>query len=181
MAKTGDLVVALLVYTMRFIEEGETEVVMRMGFGPAEVAELSALKLAEVQRIGQLRTRWVDIKLDRKAFAAAIRRIRMDRDSGDWEHVLIRADAPFEMMRRLFGTSNREYTKKRHLFAVSSVGRPAEPDQETLVKLWRLLRARMKQSPNGSLTPHDYVEISEESGATLRAVWRQAKQLDSMG
>ena len=178
MAKTGDLVVAVLVYTMRCIEDGDLEVLIKMGFGPAEIAELSELKFADVQRIGRLRSHCLDIKLDKQAFATMIRRIRMDGQSGEWEHVLIRADAPFDMMRRLFGTSNREYTKKRHLFAVSSVGRPTEPDEEMAIKLWHLLTNRIKQTQDGSLTPHDYLLICEESGASLRTVWREAKRLD---
>ena len=179
MAKTGDLVVAILVYVMRCIEDGDVEVLTKMGFGAAEIAELSELKFADVQRIGRLRSHCLDIKLDKQAFATMIRRIRMDRNHGEWEHVLIRADAPFDMMQRLFGTSNRDYTKKRHLFAVSSTAGSTKPtDDEMAIRLWHLLTDRIRRSDDGQLTPHDYLLICEESGASLRTVWREARRLD---
>ena len=180
LAKTGDLVIAVLVYAMRCLEDGDVDVLVKMGFGPAEIAELSELKFADVQSIGRLRSHCLDIKLDKEAFATMIRRIRMDGECGEWENVLLRADAPFDMMWRLFGTRQREYTKKRYLFQVSSPGRPwpPNPDEELVVELRRLITDRIGRVPGGCLTPHDYLLICEESRVPLRTVWREAKKLN---
>ena len=73
-----------------------------MGFGPEEVEELSALRLSDIQRIERLKAH-LDIKVDKEAFADLIRHIRAERRSTEREHEFIRADAPLDMMRRLFG------------------------------------------------------------------------------
>ena len=176
MDKAGDFVVALVIYLMRCIEDGDTETLGRMGFGPEEVEELSALRLSDIQRIERLKAH-LDIKVDRDAFAELIRHIRAERRSTEREHEFIRADAPLDMMRRLFGTTNREYTKLRHLYAVSSVGRPRDPSEEQEGKLWRMLTAGLSRARDGVLSPGEYLAISRECGTPLRTVWRQSKRL----
>ena len=44
MKKAGDFAVALVIYVMRCIKDGETERPVRMGFGPAEIEELALLR-----------------------------------------------------------------------------------------------------------------------------------------
>ena len=176
MSKVGDFVVALVVYTMRCIEDGETERLVRMGFGPAEVEELAALRFGDIQRMERLESHCLDIKVDRGAFADMIRRIRTDGRSTEREHALIRVDAPLEMMRRLFGTSGREYTRLRQLYEVASTGRPREATEEEEGRLWKVLARRVGTADDGVLPPAEYVAISEECGIPLRTVWREWKR-----
>lgn len=130
---SGDFVVALVIYLMRCIEDGDTDTLGRMGFGPQEVEELSALRISDIHRIRQLKSHLdIHIKIDKEAFAELTRRIRAERRSTNLEREFIRADAPLDMMRMLFGTANREYTKMRHFYAVSSVGRPQDPSEARL-------------------------------------------------
>ena len=110
-----------------------------------------------------------------------IQHIRMHGQSGEWEVQLLRKGAPLGMMRRLFGTSKRKYEMKRRFFAVPAAGIPSEPDEKMAIRLRRLLMDRIRQAPDGRLTPHDYLMVCEESGASPRTVWREAKRqrLDS--
>ena len=177
MDKAGDFVAALLLYAMRCIEDGETETLHRMGFGPAEVEELATLRLADVNRIERLKSH-LDIKVDGEAFAKMIRLIRTERLAAEWERELIRADAPFEMLRRLFGTSNREYVKFRRFYGLgSSVGRPREPTEAEQRRLWRKLATRIEHADGDVLSPAEYMAISRECGMPLRIVWRQSQRI----
>lgn len=177
MNKAGDFVLALVVYAMRCIEDGETETLLGMGFGPAELEELTNLRLADVRRLARLKSHFLDIKVDRSAFADVIRCIRSDGRSEEWQHRMVRADAPRDMMRSLFGTSDREYAKLRELYEVSSKGRPREPTREEEARIWRALSRRLGTTGDGILPAREYVAISEELGIPLRAVWRESKRM----
>ena len=177
MDKAGDFVAALVIYAMRCVQDGETETLARMGFGPAEVASLAGLRFGDLKRIEKLRSHFLDIRVDRAAFADLIRRIHSDGFSTEWEHALICAEAPFEMMRCLFGTTTRGYTNLRQLFGVSSVGRPREPTDAEAATLWRLIVRRLRTSGREALLPADYLAISQQCGVPLRTVWRESKRV----
>ena len=182
MNKAGDFVFALVVYTMRCIEEGETERLARMGIGPAEVEELTALRFGDIQRMARLESHCLEIKVDRRAFADMIRRIRLDGHAQEWEHRLIREDAPLDMMRSLYGTGSREYTRLRQLYDVSSTGRPREATADEETRLWPVLTRRMDAAPDRVLPPLEYIAISEELGIPVRTVWRESKRMaDALG
>ena len=175
--KSSDFVVALVIYAMRCVEDGDAAALARMGFGPAEVEELAALRVADIGRIVKQGAELVDVKVDRRAFSDMVRRIRAEGLAADWEQTLIRADAPFEMMARLFGTSERDYRKWRQLYAVSSTGRTPEPSEEEETRLWRVLAKRMQSARRKVLSPAEYLAVSRECGASLRTVWQQSKRV----
>lgn len=177
MDKAGEFVLALVIYAMRCVEDGEMDALARMGIGPSEVATLAGLTVGDLKRIERLRSHCVDIKIDREAFGGIIRRIRSDGLSTEWEHALIRADAPFEMMRRLFGTTRRAYIKLRQVFGVASVGRPREPTDAQATTLWHLIEQRLYEAPGDTLAPADYLAISRQCGVPLRTVWRESKRV----
>ncbi|MCY4056798.1 MAG: DUF2857 domain-containing protein, partial [Gammaproteobacteria bacterium] len=64
MDKAGDFVVALVIYAMRCVQDGETDTLAQMGFGPAEVASLTGLRLGDLKRIESLRSHFLDIRVD---------------------------------------------------------------------------------------------------------------------
>ena len=176
MDKAGDFVAALVIYAMRCVQEGETDTLARMGFGPEEVASLAGLRFGDLKRIERLRSHYLDIRVDGAAFAEMIRRINGDGFSTEWEHALIRADAPRDMMRHLFGTTDRSYTKLRQLFGVSSVGRPREPTEGEASAIWRTINRRLCESGREVLLPADYLAMSRQCGVPLRTVWREFKR-----
>ena len=179
MDKAGEFVVALVLYAMRCIEDGETEALANMGFGPTEAAALANLTFGDLKRIERLKNHCLDIKVDREAFQAIIQRARTDGLSTEWKHALIRADAPFDMMRRLFGTTSRAYTKLRQVFGVSSVGRPREPTETEATLLWQTLEQRLVETNRYPLPPADYLAISRKCAVPLRTVWRESKRVRS--
>ena len=177
MDKAGEFVVALVIYAMRCIEDGEIEALVSMGFGPSDITALASLTFGDLKRIERLRKHCLDIRVDREAFRAIIQRARADGRSTEWEHALIRADAPFEMMRRLFGTTRNAYVKLREVFGVSSVGRPRKPTEAEAALLWHALEQRLQESRRYPLAPADYLAISRQCAVPLRTVWRESKRI----
>lgn len=177
MKKAGDFVVALVIYAMRCIKDGETERLVRMGFGPAEIEELASLRFGDIERLERLESHCLEIRVDRRAFADMIRRIRTDGLAEEWEHRMIRADAPRDMMRSLFGTSDREYARLRQLYEVSSKGRPREPTVAQEAELWQVLPRRLEEARTGLLVAGEFVAISEELDIPLRTVWRESRRM----
>ena len=177
MDKAGEFVAALVIYAMRCIEDGETEVLARMGLGLSEVSAIASLTFGELKRIERLTEHCLDIKIDREAFRAIVQRARADGRSTEWELALIRADAPFDMMQRLFGTTRRVYTKLRQAFGVSSAGRPREPTAAEAALLSHALEHRLQESSRYQLAPADYLAISSNCSVPLRIVWRQSKRI----
>ena len=180
--KESDLVAAVLLYASRCLAEGDQHALRGVGFGPKEAEALRRLNLDDLHRAESLRSHCLDIRLDPDRFRAMIGHLAALRRDEDLQHDLIQADAPFALMRCHFGMSSREFAKLRHtLAAPASVGRPAEPDEETSAKLWRALDGRVRPDPDWPLAPQEYLAVQVECGASLRAIWRHARQRAGLG
>lgn len=170
--KEADLVTAVLLYAMRCLAEGDQHALRAMQFGPKEVEALRELNLADLYRVGALQAHCLSIGLDREVFWPMIANLRATRETEELQRDLIRADAPLEMMRSLFGVGSREYTRLRRMLAVEpAVGRPPEPDEKTGHRLWRALATRLESAAAEELDPKEYLAVKEESGASMRAIW----------
>ena len=171
--KEADLTTAVLLYAVRCLAEGDQHALRAMNFGAKEVEALHALDLTDLYRVQRLRAHCLQVQLDRDVYWPLMAYLRRDRASATLQRTLIQADAPFEMMQRLFGLSSRDYTRLRRLFGVPpAVGRPPEPDQDLSHKVWVAMPAQVRAHMPGELSGEDYLEIAEKSGASLRAVWQ---------
>ena len=170
--KESELVMAVLLYAIRCLAEGDQHALRGMNFGPKEVAALRELNLADLYRAGSLQAHCLAIRLNRAVYWPMLTHLRQQRESETVQRDLIQADAPLEMMRSLFGVGSREYTRLRRLLTVDpSIGRPAEPDEATSHAVWQAWSKRVREDPTSSLTPEDYLALGEDTGASLRAVW----------
>ena len=170
--KESELVMAVLLYAIRCLAEGDQHALRGMNFGPEEVAALRELNLADLYRAGSLQAHCLAIRLNRAVYWPMLTHLRQQRESETVQRDLIQADAPLEMMRSLFGVGSREYTRLRRLLTVDpSTGRPAEPDEATSHAVWQAWSKRVGEDPSASLTPEDYLALGEDTGASLRAVW----------
>ncbi|MDZ7752951.1 MAG: DUF2857 domain-containing protein [Gammaproteobacteria bacterium] len=170
--KESELVRAVLLYAIRCLAEGDQHALRDMNFGPDEVAALRDVNLADLYRIGALQAHCLDIRLNREIYWPLLGHLRRERELEDLQRDFIQADAPLEMMRRLFGVGSREYTRlRRVLTAEPATGRPPEPDEATSHALWHAWCQRTAPDPTQPLAPEAYLELSRETGASLRAVW----------
>ena len=170
--KEADLVTAVLLYAMRCLAEGDHHALRTMQFGPREIEALRELNLGDLYRVGSLQAHCLAIQLDREVFWPMLANLRAAREAEELQRDLIQADAPLEMMRRLFGVGSREYTRLRRMLALDpAVGRPPEPDEATSHKLWRALSAHLPSDADEALDPKHYLAVHKESGAPMRAIW----------
>ena len=170
--KEADLVTAVLLYAMRCLAEGDLPALRAMQFGPQEVEALRELNLGDLYRVGSLQAHCLAIGLDREVFWPMLAHLRAVREAEELQRDLIRADAPLEMMRSLFGVGSREYTRLRRMLALEpAVGRPPEPDEATSRRLWRAVSAHLQSEAGEALDPKQYLAVHEESGAPMRAIW----------
>ena len=180
--KESELVMAVLLYAIRCLEEGDQHALRSMNFGPQEVAALRDINLADLYRAGSLRAHCLDIELNREVYWPMLEHLRRARETEEMQRDLIQADAPLEMMRSLFGVGSREYTRLRRLLTTDpGIGRPPDPDEATSHALWRAWSDRTKTDPTAPLAPEDYLALCEETDASMRAVWNLTQRWAEYG
>jgi len=167
--KESELVMAVLLYAIRCLAEGDRHALRGMNFGPKEIAALRELNLADLYRAGKLQAHCLDIRLSRAVYWPMLAHLRREREIEEVQRDLIQADAPLEMMRSLFGVGSREYTQLRRLLTPDpAIGRPPEPDEATSHALWRAWSERINNDSTALLLPEDYLALSHETGASMR-------------
>ena len=180
--KESELVMAVLLYAIRCLAEGDQHALRGMNFGPEEVAALRDINLADLYRAGSLQAHCLDIRLNRDVYWPMLAHLRRERETEEVQRDLIQADAPLEMMRSLFGVGSREYTRLRRLLTSDpAIGRPPEPDEATSHALWRAWSDRTDKDPTAPLAPEAYLALCEETGASMRAVWNLTQRWAEYG
>ena len=67
------------------------------------------------------------------------------------KRMLLSADAPLDKMRRLFGMSQRNYSRWRCTLVVEgATGRPPVPDEDKTDRLWDAVQGRLAEREKGS-------------------------------
>ena len=180
--KESDLITAVLMYAIRCLAEGDQAALRNMNFGPREIEALREMNLADLYRVESLRAHCLEIDLNRDVYWPMIDHLRRQRESEELQQVLIAADAPLEMMQTLFGLSSREYTRLRRMLTVDpSVGRPAEPDEESTHKLWNSWLQRGEREDDSPLSPNEYLAIHRETNISMRAIWNLTQRWNQYG
>lgn len=180
--KEADLVTAVMLYAIRCLAEGDLHALRAMRFGPKEIDALRALTLADLYRIGSLNSHCLAIRLNRDVFWPMMSNLCASRETEDLQRDLIQADAPLEMMRRLFGLGSREYSRLRRVLALApAVGRPPELDQVSSERLWEALSPHLQSASGEGLDAEHYLSVHEASGASLRAIWNVVQRWTDYG
>ena len=180
--KESDLITAVLMYAIRCLAEGDQAALRAMNFGPREIEALREMHLADLYRVESLRAHCLDIALNRDVYWPMIEHLRRQRESEELQQVLIAADAPLEMMQTLFGLGSREYTRLRRMLTVDpSVGRPAEPDEDSTQTLWNAWAQRADREDDGPLPAKEYLAIHGETGIPMRAIWNLLQRWSQYG
>ena len=174
--KEAKLISAVLEFALRCLQEGDHGALRDMNFGPKEISALQELSMGDLCHLEQVRAHCHEVALNRDVYWPMLSQLKQRRAAESLQHALIQADASLDMMQTFFGMSGREYTKLRRTLLVRiSSGRPAEPNDEEIVRIWTAWREREEQLRDGLLPPEEYLGIHQETGVPLRAVWRQTR------
>ena len=171
--KEAELVQAVIVYAIRCANEGDTLALRHMQFGEKEIEELRKLRVADLDRVATLHNHCLDISLNRQVYWSLMDHLKRQRESEELMNSMLESDAPFEMMRSLFGLTSKEYTRLRRPYARGvGIGRPNEVDQKSADTLWDVWTEILGDRDPSELLPEEYQRMHEESGVSLRGVWR---------
>ena len=174
--KEAELTSAVMKYALRCLLEGDQPALREMNFGPAEVQALREISMGDLCHLESLRAHCLDVALNRDVYWPMMGQLKHRRESEELQHALITADASLDMMQTFFGMSGREYARLRKTLLVNvTTGRPAEPSEAEIEKLWAAWREREDRVKEGLLPPEEYLHIHEETGVSLRAIWRQTR------
>lgn len=180
--KESELIMAVLMYAMRCKAEGDQAALRNMNFGPKEIDALSEMNLGDLYHVETLRAHCLKIILNRETYWLMIDHLRRRHESEELQLALIAADASFEMMQTFFGLGCREYARLRRTLAVdASLGRPPEPDEESVEKVWSAWTRHADSLENGLLPPQLYLDIHHETGVSLRSIWGQSCRWSEYG
>ena len=175
-SKEVDLVVAALQYAARCLKEGDLAALREMKFGAREIKELSKVNILDMYHLEGLRMHCLDITLNRAVYWPLINSLRRMGASEEDIHRLIALDAPREMLRCLYGLNARTYSRMRRALTVTpTVGRPREADEETSRRLWEAVQAHGEPERPEDLEGGFFLELADETGLSLRTIWRMLK------
>jgi hypothetical protein len=180
--KEADLIIAVLMYAMRCLAEGDQTSLRNMNFGVKEIDALREMRVADLYRIESLRAHCLEIALNRQVYWPMIEHLAEQRTMEDTIQTLISADAPQEMMLILFGLNQRDYTRLRRTLLVDpAVGRPPELDEESSHRLWENWSELADGEETGLLAPAQYLDIHRQTGLPMRAIWNQTQRWAQYG
>ena len=180
--KEAELVIAILMYALRCLAEGDQSALRNMNFGPREIEALRKMTLADLYRVESLRAHCLRIALNREVYWPMMDHLRQQRETEETEQALIAADAPLEMLQTLFGLGAKEYSRLRRLLAVApAVGRPPEPDEASTHRLWYAWERRIKGEAQDHLPAAEYLELHRETGLPMRAIWNLTQRWSQYG
>ncbi len=175
-SKEAELTSAVMMYALRCLQEGDQSALREMNFGAAEVKALQDMSMGDLCHLESLRAHCLKVALNRDVYWPMMAQLKRRRESEELQHALIAADAPHDMMRTFFGMSGREYARLRKTLMVRiTTGRPTEPNEDEIDRIWSAWREREDKVKDGLLPPEEYLAIHEQSQVALRAIWRQTR------
>jgi hypothetical protein len=145
------------------------------GLSRNDLLELQELTLEELDRLGQLSSRFMTITFDRKRFTTIKAQVRRQIEL---ERTLLCAGAPFAMMRHFFGFTWQDFTARRKALGLQGdgIGRPSAPTDEIIDAVWQAWQKEARQVPSTHFGPEHYLAIHQVTGFPLRLIWTLVQQ-----
>lgn len=174
--KEAELTSAVFLYVLRCIAESDHIALQQLKIGEREIEQLRTLGILDLYRMDSFRSHCLSISFNRDVFWTLIHYMKEQRDSEAKLEQLINHDAPYGMLERYFGISNREYTQRRRAKkGLTNVGRPNEPsdlETDSLLEIWfKRFKSTDKDAEGRLLDPIQYLALASELDIPLRSVW----------
>lgn len=169
----SNLTLAALIYATNCLEQGDWAVLRDLNFGEQEIKALQALQFSDFLSVAdRMDGHVLDIQLDRERFWLVLNDMKAERAAEKLKAELVYREAPVDMMRQLFGMTDRQYTalRRRCRRGRRGAGRPAEPDTETMNTIWQAWHAHMDGKK--PMSAHEWLKLSDDTGADCRTLWR---------
>lgn len=182
MSKEADLTLAVLLYAMRCVAEGDQQALRSLNFGPQELDALMKLDMGDLYGVDALGVHCLKIDLNREVFWPMLDHLRHQREAQDLQRKLLAADAPFEMLQHFFGMSAREYGRLRKMLTLApATGRPPELKESATHTLWYAWQALVQDADGQSLSAQQYLDLHTSTGIGLRSLWAHIQRWEAYG
>ncbi|WP_162622916.1 STY4526/YPO1902 family pathogenicity island replication protein [Salinisphaera orenii] len=177
-SKEHELTRAGLNYVMDCVRDGDWKALNNKGFGDRHIRVLQQVTLRDMSYLNQhISAQQVFVDLDPENLVMLVAQMQQISATEDLKHEMVRRDAPVDMMRQLFAMNGREYTAmRRALGRPANVGRPAQPDTDTMDAIWFAWEKHWGRHGQPA-TPSDWLELADSADVNLGIVWRFAQDL----
>lgn len=172
-SKESELNYAIFAYATRCMAEGDLDALRQVGFVPEDIPVLDQIRLSDLHALSASRAHALKVQIDRAALQWLLERVRRRRTREMLKLELLRLEAPFPMMTKLFGMTPREFATVREAIGVSGgLGRPKINFDDDESQLWRLWVLLADLSRPDKLRQDDlWLVIGREQPSALRTAW----------
>jgi hypothetical protein len=142
MIASAELSFHILRHSVQILAEDDLNSLFDLGFSIEEIQAIATLTVKELNHLGRLGGRFLEVKVDHQRLTRSLAHVRREAAAEALQDELLRLRAPAAMMRALFGTTSMQYANRRKLLGLSGVGvgRPAVPCEETEQAIWKAWR-----------------------------------------
>lgn len=172
--KEAELNFHIFVYLGRCVAEGDYQALRAFGCDLEDAAFIEQVRLPDLLALAATRSHALNgATMNHEAMRWLREHMRRRRNRETLKTELLCAEAPFELMRQLFGMSAKEYAAARAtLGQPSGRGRPALSGERDEQRLWRLWVLFAKPDKPQRLRREDlWLVIGRELDSTIRAAW----------
>jgi hypothetical protein len=168
MSANAELSFHILRHSVQILAEDDLKSLFDFGFSTEEIQAIAALTIKELNHLGRLGERFLEVKVDHQRLARSLAHVRREAAADALQNELLLLRAPAAMMRALFGTTSIQYANRRKLLGLSGVGvgRPAVPCEETEQAIWKAWRQQAHRSEG-----ERYRATAKETRLPLSVIW----------
>ncbi len=171
--KEAELNFHIFVYLSRCVAEGDYHALRSFGFDLEDAAFIEQMRLPDLMALCATRGHALNASVDKESLRWLKEHMRRRRNRETLKTELLRAEAPFELMRQMFGMSGKDYAAARLILGQpSGKGRPALAGERDEQRLWHLWVLFAKSDRPARLRYEDlWLVIGRELDSTIRAAW----------
>ena len=171
--KEADLNFAVFTYLARCVAEGDYHSLRALSFDLEDAAFIEQMRLPDLMALCATRGHALNIRVDKESLRWLKEHMRRRRNRETLKTELLRAEAPFELMRQIFGMSGKDYAAARlTLGQPNGKGRPALTGERDEQRLWQLWVRFAKADKPVRLRREDlWLVLGRELDSTIRAAW----------
>ncbi|MGH8547056.1 MAG: STY4526/YPO1902 family pathogenicity island replication protein [Blastocatellia bacterium] len=175
----GEFTLHALLYIARLIAGQRYDEVLQLGLRRDQADAIRSMTTEDLHEVSlSIRANFLDVRLDRDAFDAALAMLKRRKCDEDLDRALILAGVRYEMMHRFCGMTTEEYARhRRYLDLTHGRGRPLVPSEEVQAAVWQAwLDCGTETNPK-----RRYLAVHEKTQVPVGTIWKLIGEWESTG
>lgn len=168
----AELVLNTLLYVSKTLAGGDVHSILDLGFRPDQVTRLRCLTLANLHRLARAPAHFMAVSVDPVCLDRLLTHLERAQEVENLQDELILQRAPLPMMHALYAMTAEEYSTRRKMLGMASVGlgRPPGPTPEQETTCWNVWSAHDDLDK-----PHRYLAVAQSTELPLCTLWSLVK------